>query len=786
MYQAYRWGLSPNCTAHTGASDRKPSQMEGQGTENDVIFGPMRLKQQTMSILLVFGKEDAQSDGFWWAAGRLGYCCNIARNPESALECYLDKHHDVVILDHRHTKIFDAEALCRSIRATKASDHTTVVAVTKKYQSEKEEPSVLPLINAGINRRYTENANVGACMNELLFIEHGEARSQLKLQACSALFTALEHTSDSVEITNEDHEIQYINPAHERLLGYRADEILGKDAQDFSQSDKNKPDLQETINGQLRKGKVWSGLCYVRRKSGECLQQHCHISPVICQNNKLRHYVSVRCSPSEVPHHLDRIKDLELNLMANGGIHCPPKRRESVARIHSMTIEAPITKVINIINAAQENSPITVVQALDKVLDILRTSELYSPYFTQQMKDEDQMTSDLVGGLMSQGLNRRFSANDVSITKPHHHIHAHIPTPTAALAQVPQNIAAILETENTWDFNVIDLELASNSRPLVYLGMKIFTRFGVCEYLDVSETCLRNWLQLIEANYHACNSYHNSTHASDVLQATAYFLDRDRTKNIFDQLDEVACLIAAVVHDVDHPGKTNAFLVNERNPLAILYNDLAVLESHHAAFAVQLTAKDDLVNIFKNLDSEDFRCVRSMIIDMVLATDMAKHFEHVSKFVNGINKAVLRVDTESNGSGNASPDSSAAVTQLSTAENRTLVKRMLIKCADVSNTVRPFHLCKEWANRIAEEYFNQTAEEIERGLPVVMPTFDRKTCSIPKSQTSFIDYFITDMFDAWDYFCEIPELITHLQNNYKSWKELEEEQNVKDKDEEKT
>lgn len=38
-----------------------------------------------------------------------------------------------------------------------------------------------------------------------------------------------------------------------------------------------------------------------------------------------------------------------------------------------------------------------------------------------------------------------------------------------------------------------------------------------------------------------------------------------------------------------------------------------------------------------------------MIIDMVLATDMSKHFEHVSKFVNGINKAVLRVDTESNG-----------------------------------------------------------------------------------------------------------------------------------------
>lgn len=59
------------------------------------------------------------------------------------------------------------------------------------------------------------------------------------------------------------------------------------------------------------------------------------------------------------------------------------------------------SQVINIINAAQENSPITVVQALDKVLEILRTSQLYSPHFVQPMKEGDTMTSDLVGGLVS-------------------------------------------------------------------------------------------------------------------------------------------------------------------------------------------------------------------------------------------------------------------------------------------------------------------------------------------------------------------------------------------------
>lgn len=75
------------------------------------------------------------------------------------------------------------------------------------------------------------------------------------------------------------------------------------------------------------------------------------------------------------------------------------------------------------------------------------------------------------------------------------------------------------------------------SRPLIYLGLKIFARFGICEFLNCSETTLRSWLQTIEANYHASNPYHNSTHSADVLHATAYFLCRDRIK--------VSCAAAA-------------------------------------------------------------------------------------------------------------------------------------------------------------------------------------------------------------------------------------------------
>ena len=84
-----------------------------------------------------------------------------------------------------------------------------------------------------------------------------------------------------------------------------------------------------------------------------------------------------------------------------------------------------------------------------------------------------------------------------------------------------------------------------------------------------------------------------------------------------------------------------------------------------------------------------------------------------------------------------------------TAENVAIRKRMLIKCADVSNPARPLGLCKEWAFRIAEEYFSQTDDEKKLGLPVVMPQFDRTTCSIPKSQIGFYDFFILDMFEMF-------------------------------------
>lgn len=645
----------------------------------------------------------------------------------------------------------------------------------------------MPFIAAGFTRRYIENPNIMACYNELLQLAFGEVRSQLKLRACNSVFTALEKSQEAVEITSEDHIIQYANPAFETTMGYQSGELIGKELAQVPINEK-KGDLLDAINSCITIGKEWQGVYHTQKKNGDNIQQNVKIIPIIGQGGKIRHYVSiirvcsgnnkvetvtqsVQTDSHQTDNQAGKHKDRRKNSIDVKVVSCRTtevanqRRHSSLARIHSMMIEAPITKVINIINAAQENSPTPVTEALNRVLEILRTTELYSPQFNAE---DDPHATDLVGGLMSDGL-RRFSGNEyVLATKNLQPSSSSISIPIS-LHDIPPRIARAIENEEQWDFDIFELEAATQNRPLIYLGLKTFARFGICEFLQCSEATLRSWFQIIETNYHSSNPYHNSTHSADVLHATAYFLSRNKIKETLDRIDEVAALIAAAIHDVDHPGRTNSFLCNSGNELAVLYNDTAVLESHHAALAFQLTLENDKCNIFKNLERNDYRTLRQGIIDMVLATEMTKHFEHVNKFINSIRKPL-----EAQGNEETDKNQEAINTMFRTPENRALIKRMMIKCADVSNPCRPLEYCIEWAARISEEYFSQTDEEKQLDLPVVMPVFDRNTCSIPKSQISFIDYFITDMFDAWDAFVDLPDLMQHLDDNFKYWKALDE------------
>jgi hypothetical protein len=151
---------------------------------------------------------------------------------------------------------------------------------------------------------------------------------------------------------------------------------------------------------------------------------------------------------------------------------------------------------------------------------------------------------------------------------------------------------------------------------------------------QIDDSVLRAWLTAVERAYNE-NPYHSATHAADVLQGTFFHLYRCGLMRQLTDMEVFACVVAAIIHDIGHIGLTNAFLKVTAHPLAIAYNDQSIMENFHASEGWALCVKPDH-NIFEHLKVQQLSDIRSLILDMVLDTDMAKHSKNTSHFANKI------------------------------------------------------------------------------------------------------------------------------------------------------
>ncbi|KAM3963246.1 phosphodiesterase 8 [Aphomia sociella] len=715
------------------------------------------------------------------AATRAGGEARGVRGPREALDALRrdvdTRQPHVIVIDARQPQALDAILLARAIRGTKNTQHIILIAVVKKSAYLKDDFAVLPYLEAGYNRVMVETLSATAWCAEMLQARAAAATARAQIGAVAALAAAADRSRDLVAVTDDQQRILLTNKAWSRVLGWRVEE--------------GPRPLTETAGGEALRlassgARDWEAPVTLRRRAApDPILLPCRGATVALTRNT-SHIVFV-CEPTNVVEgergrgslHSIRRGSLDVRSVASDGL-----RRTSLAKLQGLPLEAPITKVITLLSAATEGAPPSTVACIERAVDMLRTSELYSP----QMKDEpklrveDPIATDLIGALLAreqpntnlcymQGPSTnvpssRRSSNDSTVNRQTNR--------TNIKHKTSGQLRELLDTALNWDFEIFRLEELTRCRPLAHLGFILMgggSRFDICSTLECDERTLLNWLTTIETNYHSKNSYHNSTHAADVLQAVAFFLEKERLKCLLEPIEAAAALVAAAAHDVDHPGTSSTFLCNSMHPFAILYNDISVLESHHAALTFKLTLSDDRVNIFKNLDREMFKTIRHNVIDMILATEMTKHYEHLAKFVN----VFYATSNGSKEDGIQSEEPLALdTTALSQPENLVLVKRMMIKCADVSNASRPQKFAFEWAKRIADEYFLQTDEEKARDLPVVMPMFDRATCSIPRSQLGFIDYIIINMMEAWAAFIDMPELVNHARSNHQRWRELDE------------
>ncbi|XP_054442043.1 cGMP-inhibited 3',5'-cyclic phosphodiesterase 3B isoform X2 [Pteronotus mesoamericanus] len=268
---------------------------------------------------------------------------------------------------------------------------------------------------------------------------------------------------------------------------------------------------------------------------------------------------------------------------------------------------------------------------------------------------------------------------------------------------------SLIEKMSNWNFQIFELVEEMGEKSGKILSQVMYTLFqdtGLLEIFKIPTLQFMNYFRALENGYRDI-PYHNRIHATDVLHAVWYLTTRpipglqqihsnhgmenetesdgrinpgqiayisSRSCSIPDEsygclssnipaLELMALYVAAAMHDYDHPGRTNAFLVATNAPQA---ND-----------------------------------VNS----------------------NGI--------------------------EWSNENDRLLVCQVCIKLADINGPAKVRNLHLKWTEGIVNEFYEQGDEEANLGLPI-SPFMDRSSPQLAKLQESFITHIVGPLCNSYD------------------------------------
>ncbi|KAJ8019550.1 Calcium/calmodulin-dependent 3',5'-cyclic nucleotide phosphodiesterase 1C [Holothuria leucospilota] len=288
-------------------------------------------------------------------------------------------------------------------------------------------------------------------------------------------------------------------------------------------------------------------------------------------------------------------------------------------------------------------------------------------------------------------------------------------TSASMVTSFPPKVAALFKTADDWSFDIFALHREAEGHALKCIVHEILNRYDLLIKFKIPYSVLSNFLEAMEVGYSKhCNPYHNLLHAADVTQTVHHMLARMGLVHWITDLEILACILAAVMHDFEHTGTTNNFHINTGSDMAYLYNDRAVLENHHVSSTFRLIKEEDK-NILANVSNDEFKELRNLIIEMVLATDMSYHFQQIKQMKS----------------------------MIGTAESIEKVKAlsMVLHCADISHAAKEWKLHSKWTQLLMQEFFRQGDRERDLGI-AISPLCDRNTTLIAESQIGFIDFIV--------------------------------------------
>ena len=318
---------------------------------------------------------------------------------------------------------------------------------------------------------------------------------------------------------------------------------------------------------------------------------------------------------------------------------------------------------------------------------------------------------------------------------------------------------------NDVNFDIFKLkDIIGYDNILPYFGRIILEHLGLIDEEILSLNKLDPFLISIKNQYLQNTLYHNSLHGTDVTHSCYIFFSHSNAEKIAktNVLDLLSVFIAALGHDVGHPGLTNTFHINDSTDIAITYNDVSVLENFHASTLFKTIRKTE-TNIFEKLTTIDYKLIRKRMISEILATDMANH----GKVISLIKSKICFNDTGKNIKFNLLSGNE----QTKNEEQQSLLD-FIIHLSDLAHNTKIFDISLKWVELLSEEFWLQGDIEKKKNLPVSF-LCDRESTNVPKSQIGFISGFIIPSFECLtSIFPNLGFTLDNANDNLKQWQNL--------------
>lgn len=116
---------------------------------------------------------------------------------------------------------------------------------------------------------------------------------RMSRQKLLLLSQAVEQSPVSVIICDQEGRIEYVNAQFERISGYPADEVLGKNP-GMLKSGETSADTYADMWQELRAGREWRGELCNQKKNGELYWEHASISPIFDEQSGTTRYLAVK------------------------------------------------------------------------------------------------------------------------------------------------------------------------------------------------------------------------------------------------------------------------------------------------------------------------------------------------------------------------------------------------------------------------------------------------------------------------------------------------------------